>query len=130
MKRHPWATVSILSFLASFVCFSLVGNQDNGGGMGWTYAGLAFSFIAALIPCCCFAHRAAQATIAAATPMPTPPEIELALWKEWGRQPTVEEVAAVHQMLLTQKHHDILMAAAYVGVGITGARAIQGKPLL
>lgn len=37
----------------------------------------------------------------------TPPEIELALYKEWGR-PTVEEVAAVQQMLHQQRNQALL----------------------
>ena len=50
----------------------------------------------------------------AITPIPTPAEIFWQLEHEWGRPPTVVEVAAVHQMLSSRRNE----AAVTAGVGL------------
>jgi hypothetical protein len=49
----------------------------------------------------------------AAIPIPTPEHIAFQLGQEWGRPATVEEVAAVHQMLTSRRNE------AFVTAGLT-----------
>ena len=49
------------------------------------------------------------------TPVPTPGEIAPTLEVEWGRPATVQEVAAVHQMLMARKHDALLSAGLTLG---------------
>lgn len=58
---------------------------------------------------------AGDGIVAATHPVPSPPEIELALWREWHRQPTVEEVAAVHQMLHTERNQKLVAGGITLG---------------
>jgi len=51
----------------------------------------------------------------AARPLPSPAQIAAQLEAEWGRPPTVEEVAAVHQML-TNQHNQALLNSG-IGLG-------------
>lgn len=51
----------------------------------------------------------------ATRPIPSPPQIALALQSEWGCQPTVIEVQAVHQMLTSRRNQAIV--ASGVGIG-------------
>lgn len=61
--------------------------------------------------------NAAFAAAAAATqPIPSPAQIHDALLNEWGREPTIEEISAVHQMLHNQKN----MALVQAGMGFGG----------
>lgn len=51
----------------------------------------------------------------AVRPIPHPGEIAGALEQEWGREPTVEEVAAVHQML--NDEHNRALVNSGIGIG-------------
>jgi hypothetical protein len=44
----------------------------------------------------------------ASTPVPSPVEIATHLEEEWGRSPTIGEVAAVHQMLTSRRNEALL----------------------
>jgi hypothetical protein len=60
----------------------------------------------------------------ASTPIPSPAEISWQLENEWGRPATIEEVAAVHQMLTSRKNQ------ALINSGITfGAIYLMGRNL-
>jgi|GEM_PF-6699240 len=60
----------------------------------------------------------------ASTPIPSPAEIAWQLGQEWGRPATLEEVAAVHQMLTSRKNQ------ALINSGITfGAIYLMGRNL-
>ena len=60
----------------------------------------------------------------ASTPIPSPAEISWQLGEEWGRPATLEEVAAVHQMLTSRKNQ------ALINSGITfGAIYLIGRNL-
>jgi len=60
----------------------------------------------------------------ASTPIPSPAEISWQLGQEWGRPATLEEVAAVHQMLTSRKNQ------ALINSGITfGAIYLMGRNL-
>lgn len=48
-------------------------------------------------------------------PILSPNEIELALWREWGRQPSVQEVAAVEQMLHNERNQALVTAGMGAG---------------
>lgn len=55
------------------------------------------------------------AIVEASRPMPTPAEIESSLRQELGRPPTIAEVAAVHQMLISEKNQAMIIAGISVG---------------
>ena len=57
-------------------------------------------------------------------PMPTPYEIESALCREWHRPPTVQEVAAVEQMLHNQRNRDLVNAGMGFGALYLIARSM------
>ena len=51
----------------------------------------------------------------ATRPIPSPPEIAWQLQQEWGRQPTVEEVAAVQQLLMNERNQALVNAGMSLG---------------
>lgn len=51
----------------------------------------------------------------AATPLPDPRQIAVQLQEEWGRPPTVEEVAAVQQLLTSQRNQALVQSG--IGIG-------------
>ena len=57
-------------------------------------------------------------------PIPSPPEIEASLWQEWGRRPTLQEVAAVEQMLHNQRNRDLVNAGMGFGALYLIARSM------
>lgn len=60
--------------------------------------------------------RAVSAEIkVASTPVPSPVEIALLLEADWGRQPTIVEVAAVHQMLTSRRNEALLATGLSLG---------------
>jgi hypothetical protein len=65
--------------------------------------------------------RAAGDVFGRVQKVPSPPQVAAALANEWGRQPTVQEVQAVHQLL--QSEHDRALVAA-------GALSLGGLYLL
>ena len=60
-------------------------------------------------------EQTADALIALGTPVPDPGTIAQQLQAEWGCPPTVEEVAAVHQMLHTERNQAMLTAGMGLG---------------
>lgn len=50
-----------------------------------------------------FAERVLNDAKVATTPLPTPQEIAVKFYEEVGREPTIEEVASIQQMLRNQK---------------------------
>ncbi len=51
----------------------------------------------------------------ASTPVPSPAEIALLLEAEWGRPPTIVEVAAVHQLLTSRRNEALLATGLSLG---------------
>ncbi len=62
-----------------------------------------------------FGAATGRSAVIASRPLPSPAEIESALVREWGRQPTVQEVAAVQQMLANERNQHLINAG--VGLG-------------
>jgi hypothetical protein len=50
----------------------------------------------------------------ASTPIPSPAEISWQLGREWGRPATLEEVAAVYQMITSRKNQALTQLRDYV----------------
>ena len=61
-------------------------------------------------------YRAISAEMqVASTPVPTPAEIAALLEDEWGRAPTIVEVAAVHQMLTSRRNEALIASGLSLG---------------
>ena len=129
-KRHPYIWLTVFFTVAAFVFYSLAGKFPSGGANGWVILGTAFSFLIPAPFILFYSRMVFQAIDQARIPVPTPAEIELALWKQNGVQPSLQDVLAVHQMLQSQKNRDVFAAAALVGVGVLGARQMEGHGLL
>ena len=67
-----------------------------------------------------FAGTSMPTSSAAMKPIPSPAEISWQLQQEWGRPATIEEVAAVHQMLTSETNQ------AMLGAGITSEEDLSG----
>lgn len=119
--RQRFARTWTISALVVIVACLIVGDGPDPGKRGAVCAGIALvAMITILVPWLCWAGwqiggQIGNSIHAAATPIPSPDEISWQLQQEWGRQPTVEEVQAVHQML-TSEHNQALLAAG-IGVG-------------
>lgn len=62
--------------------------------------------------------------------VPSPQQIRQHFVQTQGREPTVEEVNALHAMLV-REHNQALVNVGILGVGLYGAnRALHGKPFL
>ena len=61
----------------------------------------------------------------ASTPVPSPAEIALLLEAEWGRPPTIVEVAAVHQMLTTRRNEALLATGLSLGALYLADRSLH-----
>lgn len=109
-----WLTTVVAAFVAAFVQPQQNGTQSELG------AALLLEALALLMfpPACYWAWKVGsgvgQSFGRLAQPIPTPQHIAWQLQQEWGRPPTVEEVAAVHGMLLSRRHEDLLN----VGIGL------------
>jgi len=80
------------------------------------YAGMIGIFLLALPVACYWAKRAVDdAFDAVTTPVPAPAQIAAQLEAEWGRPPTVTEVAAFHQMLTSQKNEALIASGITLG---------------
>ena len=65
----------------------------------------------------------------ALTPVQSPPQIADQLQQEWGRAPTVVEVAAIHQMMTSQRAEAaVTTAAKYAFIYELGKTAKGRKP--
>jgi hypothetical protein len=51
----------------------------------------------------------------AITPLPTPAQIAFQLQAEWGRTPTVQEVAAVQQLLSNRRNEALISSGVALG---------------
>ncbi len=61
----------------------------------------------------------------ASTPVPSPAEIALLLEAEWGRPPTIVEVAAVHQMLTSRRNEALLATGLSFGALYLADRSLH-----
>jgi Na+/melibiose symporter-like transporter len=61
------------------------------------------------------------------TPIPGPAEIEAQLRAHLGRQPTLEEVAAMQQMIKTRRNEALLGLGAVFGGLYLGGHAFKGR---
>jgi hypothetical protein len=62
--------------------------------------------------------------------VPSPIDIRLNFIQDTGREPTMEEVAAIHQMLKTEYNQALLNAGMIFGGFYVGNRLLHGKPIL
>ena len=117
--------------VALFGLGAVLGSANSGGKQavpaGFMVAGVVavFGFWGAV-----FAIRFSSAIgdefAVATTPVPSPGEIANALEAEWGRPPTVVEVAAVHQMLTSRKNEALLTTGLSLGALYLMDRNLHG----
>jgi hypothetical protein len=129
--------ITLILLIAAIVCQrvgshyeSLANRPGIGSGAAWTRAtqfqsewydwgiilGLAFGLFLIYPTVHGVIGETFEAAQVAATPVPDPLYVAQQLRVEWGREPSVVEVAAVHQMLCTQRNQ----AALDAGIGIAG----------
>jgi hypothetical protein len=129
--RSPlWRALCWLFFggIALVALGTLVGAGTSQEGLRWNVAlGIcwvgysSWFLIFCILTVVFFRSLGHQATIAI-KPIPSPAEISVLLEQEWGRPATVEEVAAVHQMLSSRRNE----AAGTAGLGL-GALYLMNK---
>lgn len=105
---HIWKWVVIDLGIALFIAAGVAGaNSPVGAALILACAFLLCGFFIGT-GTYLYLRALAQNMHQAMRPIPSPPEIAWALQCEWGRSPTVEEVAAVHQMLQSEKNQALL----------------------
>ena len=62
-----------------------------------------------------YSGLAAQATRQAVQPIPSPAQIAAQFKAQYGRDPSFEEVNAIHQMLTRRRNENVVKAGALVG---------------
>jgi hypothetical protein len=99
---------------------AVISSGPNGGqsttGAGFFLAGLAavMGYWAVVLGLRWGRAISAEMKVAS-TPVPSPGEIEAVLEDEWGRPPTIVEVAAVHQMLTSRRNEALLATGLSLG---------------
>lgn len=127
-RRHPFATVSLVGLIIALAAFSVP--DPSGAATTWTWVGMAGCALCVGAPTWLYVREGSRAIDRAFKPVPSPQEIRLHFVQTQGREPTIQEVAAIHQMLTSQHNQDLMGAVAMVGGAVLGARALNGKGLL
>ena len=127
-RRHPFVTVSLIGLAVALIAFSFP--DPSGNPNAGTWIGMAGCALCVGAPFYCYLRAGSRAIDRAFQPIPSPQEIRLQFIQTQGREPTVQEVAALHQMLTSQHSQDLLNAGILVGGAVLGARALNGKKLL
>jgi hypothetical protein len=136
--RHHTGIISWSLLIGGFAIASCsIQDPDNGSGgiwTAWTYVGLgiflgviAIWFIYIFVKLFIAFDREAKVAF---TPVPSPQEIALRLHQEWGRPATIEEVAAVHQILTSQKNQALLATGLTLGALYSANRLAHGEKIL
>jgi hypothetical protein len=121
-RRRQKIWISLILLVVGVILFNQFCNNPNADPSGYVWweggIGCLFMFGPAAL---CYFRAFGQAVNTVMTPVPHPTEIELALWKQYGRQPTLQEIAAMQQILIAQRNQELLGAAVLIG----GAVAID-----
>lgn len=88
---------------------------------------MALGFIAGVVG---LIINTAKSAKKANTPVPPPAQIAYRLQSEWGRPPTVQEVAAVQQMLMNEKNAAMVQAGIGIGALYAASRLAKGEKIL
>jgi hypothetical protein len=128
MRRHPFATASLVGLIVALAAFTVP--DPNGTATFWTWLGMAGMVLFVGAPFILYLRFGGRVIDMAMQPVPSPQQIRLQFIETQGREPTVQEIAALHQMLTSQHNQDMLNAGIVVGGAVLGNRAIQGKGLL
>jgi hypothetical protein len=128
IRNHPFATVSLIGLAVGLIAFSVP--DPSGAATFWTWAGMAGTFLCVGAPISWYVRQASRAIDVALQPVPSPEQIRLQFIQTLGREPTVQEVAALHQMLTSRHSYDLLNAGIMVGGAVLGTRSLNGKGLL
>ena len=138
--RHPILShqvkrsISIWWTIAGVIAIGIGGatsGNDNSGGSTLSAAFLFFGmawimFFWAAVWAVKFGSALGEEVRVASTPIPSPAEISAQLEAEWGRPATIEEVAAVHQMLTSRKNEALLSAGIGLGALYLMDRNLHG----
>jgi hypothetical protein len=128
IRNHPFITASLIGLTIGLAGFQINGTNPVPGPA--LYVGMSGMFLCMGAPFYWYLREGSRAIDRAFKPVPSPQEIHLHFVQTQGREPTVQEVAAIHQMLTSQHNEDLLGAAAMVGGAYLGARAASGKKTL
>ena len=123
VSRHPFATVSLVGLTVALAAFSVP--DPSGAATFWTWVGLAGCAVCVGAPFFWYLRKSSRAIDRAIKPVPSPEQIRLQFIQTQGREPTIQEVAALHQMLTSQHNQDLLNAGILVGGALLGARALS-----
>lgn len=132
LSRNRWRRRAVLFWrweLITLICFSIALIIRANARLEWGTAGTITDTIVTIFAILCFAPpfiwffvaifrfgwRSMETTIHAAQPMPSPDEIAYRLQIEWGRPPTLQEVAAVQQLLVNQRNQNLVNAGMALG---------------
>ena len=141
LLRHPLVPYRIKKRIAICwlaVCAFLFVTAGELNAHGHRHAGSTLGVVGGcilaaplLILMCWAIHKAVSGIFdeltVATTPIPSPGEIAWQLEQEWGRPPTLPEVAAVHQMLNSRRNEAMLNAGIGLGALYLIHHDLHGK---
>lgn len=110
-----WLVMVVIAFAVALAQPQQDGTQSELGATLLLGALALLMFPPTIYWACKVGTSVGQSVGRLAQPLPTPQDIAVALEEEWGRPPTFEEVGAVHQVILSQRHNDLIGAG--IGLG-------------
>ena len=120
MRRHPLATVSLVGLMVALAAFSVP--DPSSAATLWTWVDMAGMFLCVGAPTVWYVRQGCRAIDKAFAQVPAPQQIRLQFIETQGREPTVQEVAALHQMPTSGRNQDLLYAGIRVGAAVLGFR--------
>jgi len=130
VKRNIAKWWTITGVVAIGIGGATYGNNNSGGSTlsaAFIFFGMAWiMFFWAAVWAVKFGSALGEEMRVASTPIPSPAEISAQLEAEWGRPATIEEVAAVHQILTSRKNEALLSAGIGLGALYLMDRNIHG----
>jgi len=130
VKRNIAKWWTITGVVAIGIGGATSGNDNSGGSTlsaAFIFFGMAWiMFFWAAVWAVKFGSALGEEVRVASTPIPSPAQISAQLEAEWGRPATIEEVAAVHQILTSRKNEALLSAGIGLGALYLMDRNIHG----
>jgi hypothetical protein len=102
-------------FILAGACWSFTGGHGNPADIGCLIVALAVGFLGISVEYCKWFLGVIDDGYKALEPLPTPQEIAVGLEDTLGRQPSIEEVAAMQQMLSHEKNQQLIRSGVTIG---------------